>query len=284
MYRIRVFLPLRIKRLLFRHIVRERDFVRESFIRIPAGKRISVSCRLRFLIDPRRRLRLDRRSATGVKRHRIFQRGFRLRIFGLSVISIYVHVCGQRRVCIRIRRQLIPPCSVIEKPAFECETLFLRCFGQYQNFVPGRFYNAGNVFADIKSDRIFRRNGRFVLNVISVYNDVFSQCPCGKGIFCQFIAPCISVEIPPAERKTVFLRCFGQSDFFIARGFRRADKRFIGVKRNRVFLRILRPAAADGKSPDAQNQTNRCAQNQNNDKVLFFHKYKTSRAVKNQPP
>ena len=67
-----------------------------------------------------------------------------------------------------------------------------------------------------------------------------------------------------------FLRRFGQSDFFIARSFRRANKRFIGVKRNRVFLRILRSAAADDKSPDEQNQTNRCAQNQNNDKVLFF--------------
>ena len=90
--------PFRVKRLILRHLVRERDFVRESFIRIPAFELISVTGRLRLFVYPRRCYRGYRSPVIHFENHGIFLRLFGLRSSDLFVIRIHAHVFRKPRL------------------------------------------------------------------------------------------------------------------------------------------------------------------------------------------
>ena len=254
MHRICIFVPLRIERLLRRHFVRECNLVGKRAVFIPPCKRVSFTRGMRRLVNPRRRYRSYRSSLTDVERHRIFLRGFRLGLFCLFIISINVDVFRQRFVGICICRQLTLPFSVIEKPALERIIIFFRGRRQHQAFAPGCFYGTDHDAFGVKGYRIFRRNGRFVKNIMCIDADVFSQCLFGKPVLCKPVVPYAFVRIPPLERKPFFMRRIGQPDFFIARRLYRVDECFVIVKRYCIFLRSSRFRAAGGKNTENQSK------------------------------
>ena len=247
--------PLRIQRLRFRHLVRERHPFDESSLGIPAVERVPFPRRYRRYIYDRYGHVPHGRPAVRIELHRIFLRGLRIRIFGLFVISIHAHIFRQRLIRIRRFRQLILPCAAIEKPPLKRMVIFVRRGRQYQGFVPRRFNGIDHASVRIKSNRIFRRKGCIVLNIIRIGIDVFRQCPVRKGVLCQLVAPYVFIQIPSVKCKPLFLRRGGQCDLFIARGLYRIDEHIVIIKRNRICLRIICPCSASGKNTDRQNKT-----------------------------
>ena len=128
--------------------------------------------------------------------------------------------------------------------------IFVRRGRQYQGFVPRCFNGIDRIAIRIKSDRIFRRKGCIILNIIRIGIDVFRQCPVGKGVLCQLIAPYVFIQIPSVKCKPLFLRRSGQYDLFIARSFYRIDEHIVIIKRDRIYLRNICPHAAGGKNTD----------------------------------